>query len=341
MSRPLQFAIVLSLPLLFGCGRSESPQPAPGEKAAFKIGFMPKLVGIPYFNACKRGAEEAARELGIPLRYDGPTKADAQQQIDLLQQWVDSGEFQAIVVACNDPDLVAEILRDAMAKGILVVTYDADTQPDARKFFVNMATYEDVAHAMVDEMAEELEPRGEGKIGILTSSIQAPNQSEWAKRMKAYVKGKYPKMELLPETPHGEERNPGIEKAKALISGTSDLKGIIGLTSVAVPAAAEAVRQEVQQGRLKPGQILVTGVSTPKEMRDYVKDGTVKAFYLWSPVDLGYLAVQVADLAHRGKMLENGTIQPGRLKNISVKNREVLLGKPMRFTRENIDQFDF
>ena len=340
----LQFARLAALfatMLLLGCGKSDDPHAGGSQKASFKIGFMPKLVGIPYFNACRRGAEEAATDLGIPLRYDGPTKADAQQQIELLEQWVNSGEFQAIVVACNDPDLVAPILGDAQAKGILVITYDADTRPESRKYFVNMATYEDVAQAMVDEMADQLEPKGEGKVGILTSSIQAPNQSEWAKRMKAYVKDKYPKMELLPETQHGEDRDQGIIKAKALIAGTPDLKGIIGLTSVAVPAAAEAVRQEANQGRLQKGQIKVTGVSTPKDMRDYVKDGTVKAFFLWKPVDLGYLAVQVAYLEHSGKMGDNRTIEAGRLSNISVKNREVLLGKPMRFTPENIDQFDF
>jgi rhamnose transport system substrate-binding protein len=334
-------ALLLTVATLLGCGHESGPKAGSSQQVVFKIGFMPKLVGIPYFNACRRGAEEAANELKIPLRYDGPTKADAQQQIDLLEQWVNSGEFQAIVVACNDPDLVAPILSDAQAKGILVITYDADSKPEARKYFVNMATYEDVAYAMIDEMANQLEPKGEGKVGILTSSIQAPNQSEWAKRMKAYVKEKYPKMELLPETQHGEDRDQGITKAKALISGTKDLKGIIGLTSVAVPAAAEAVRQETIQGRLQKGQIKVTGVSTPKDMRDYVKDGTVKAFFLWNPIDLGYLAVQVAHLEHAGKMGDNRTIQAGRLANITVKNREVLLGKPMRFTLANIDQFDF
>src|SRR5205823_2393226 len=114
------------------------------------------------------------------------------------------------------------------------------------------------------------------------------------------------------------------------------LKGIIGLTSVAVPAAAEAVRQEG-----KKGQIKVTGVSTPKDMRDYVKDDTVKAFVLWNPVDLGYLTVHVAHLLHRGNMPENGTIDAGRLKNIKVKDREVLLGEPMRFDKGNIDEYDF
>jgi rhamnose transport system substrate-binding protein len=189
---------------------------------------------------------------------------------------------------------------------------------------------------MVDEMAAQLSPPGKGKVGILTSSTEAPNQAEWAKRMKAYAKKKYPDLELLKETEHGEERNPGITKARALIQANKDLVGIIGLTSVAVPAAAEAVRLEKKKGEIK-----VTGVSTPADMRDYINDGTVESFVLWNPIDLGYLAVYVADLQRKGQMPENGTITAGRLRKIQVMDREVLLGDPVRFDRKNIGKYDF
>ena len=103
-----------------------------------------------------------------------------------------------------------------------------------------------------------------------------------------------------------------------------------------LPAAAEAVRQKNKKGEIK-----VVGVSTPKDMREYVKDGTVKTVILWSPIDLGYLTVYVADLTIKGQMPTNGTINAGRLGKIQVKNHEVLLGPPMRFTRENIDDYQF
>jgi ABC-type sugar transport system substrate-binding protein len=319
-----------ALPLA-GCSDNKS-----GGSRSVKIGFMPKLIGIPYFNACERGAREAAKELSLELVYTGPTSADSTKQIELLDNWVASGEVDVLCVACNDPDQVARPLRKAQNKKIPVVTYDADSQPDARSFFVNQATYDRVAEMMVDEMAAVLVPKGEGKVGILTSYVDAPNQSQWAKRIKAYAAKKYPMMQLLAETEHGEDRDEGIKKAKNLIEATPDLKGIIGLTSVAVPAAAEAVRQEK-----KKGQIKVTGVSTPRDMRDYVMDDTVETFVLWNPVDLGYLTVYVADLLRKDKMPENGAIEAGRLGKIQVRDHEVLLGEPIRFTKENLDKYDF
>jgi ABC-type sugar transport system substrate-binding protein len=322
--------LLLVLPLC-GCANRSGPRPV-------KIAFMPKLIGIPYFNACKRGAEEAAKELNLELEYNGPSETDVTKQIGMIDMWAASGEVDCICVACNDPERVARSLQKARNKNITVITYDADSKPDARDFFVNMATYDSVARMMVDSMAEQLSPKGTGEVGILTSSVQAPNQSEWAKRMKAYVAEQYPKMKLLPETEHGENRDLGITKARAMIQAHPRMKGIIGLTSVAVPAAAEAVRQEKQHREL---DIKVGGVSTPRDMRDYVKDGTVKEFILWNPIDLGYLAVYVADLKRKGQMPNDGTIQAGRLGEIKVKDREVLLGEPVRFNKDNVDKFDF
>jgi ABC-type sugar transport system substrate-binding protein len=314
-----------------GCASRSGPRPV-------KIAFMPKLIGIPYFNACQRGAEEAAKELNIELLYNGPTETDVTKQIGMIEQWTASGEIDALCVACNDPDQIARALQKARNKKLVVITYDADSKPEARDFFVNMATYDSVARMMVDSMARQLTPKGTGEVGILTSSVQAPNQSEWAKRIKAYVAEKYPNMKLLQETEHGENRDLGITKARALIQANPNLKGIIGLTSVAVPAAAEAVRQEKKQRDL---DIKVTGVSTPRDMRDYVKDGTVQEFILWNPIDLGYLTVHVAELKRKGEMPENGAIKAGRLGEIKVKDREVLLGEPMRFDKDNVDKFDF
>jgi ABC-type sugar transport system substrate-binding protein len=327
--RLLRLAALTPLATMLGCSG--------GTTAAGKIrvGFMPKLTGIPYFNACKKGAEEAASELGLPLTYTGPTRADSGEQIKLLTGWIAGGSVDVLCLACNDPDTLVPTLKEARAAGITVVTYDADSQPEARDWFINQATYDSVANLMLDSLAKQMGQ--EGELAILTSSVQAPNQSEWAKRIKARAAEKYPKITILPETEHGEDRDLGIRKANELIADRPNLKGIVGLTSVAVPAAGEAVRQKGKKGAIHVG-----GVSTPRDMRDYVKDGTVASFVLWNPIDLGYLAVQVGVLTHQKKFAASkAPVDIGRLKNITVSDGTVLLGEPLLFTKDNIDQYDF
>lgn len=323
------FVLMVSALLAAGCGgKKDRP---------FTIAFIPKITGIPYFTACEKGAREAAEELGIELKYDGPTDAKSELQIPLLEGWIASGECDCLAVACTEMDQVSPTLSSARDKGMPVVTYDADSQPGARDYFVNMANYDDVAHAMVDELIAQLPRNPKGKVSLVTSSLEAPNQSQWAKRIRKYIK-KWPGLEVLEQdVVHGENRDLGVKKVQQLIDAEKDgLVGIIGLTSVAVPAAARAVELKKMKGK-----IVVTGVSTPRDMKNYVESGTVTSFILWNPVDLGYLTVWVCHLQREGKMVENGTINAGRLGKITVKDRVVLLGKPMKFTKANIDKVDF
>jgi ABC-type sugar transport system substrate-binding protein len=293
------------------------------------MAMMPKITGIAYFNACEKGAREAAAELGIDFTYDGPADNKVEEQIRILEQWIAQG-YDCIAVAPNHPALISPVLEQARAQGITVLTFDADADR-GRQFFINQATYEDIARALVDTVAEEI--GGKGKVAILTSTLQAPNQSQWARRMKAYRAEKYPDIVLLDEVESQESSTIGFEKSKDLIQAHPDLKGIVGLTSIAFPAAAEAVEKQGKQGH-----IAVVGLSTPREMRSYVNRGTVKTVILWRPVDLGYLTVQVAHLLHKGQMKEQGKISAGRLGEIEVRaGGEVVLGPPMRFTKENIN----
>ncbi|MCY3758560.1 MAG: hypothetical protein OXG96_12635, partial [Acidobacteria bacterium] len=71
-----------------------------------------------------------------------------------------------------------------------------------------------------------------------------------------------------------------------------------------------------------------------------VKDGTVREFCLWDPVDLGYLTIRVAHRLKQGP-LPPGRYDFGRLKGVEVRDGEVLLGPPLIFDAGNIDNYNF
>ena len=74
-----------------------------GGEDQVSVAFVPKLQGIPYFEAMNTGGQKAAQELGIEWIYRGSSTADpgAQTEIvnSLIQQRVD-----VLVVAPNDPE---------------------------------------------------------------------------------------------------------------------------------------------------------------------------------------------------------------------------------------------
>jgi rhamnose transport system substrate-binding protein len=299
-----------------------------------KICMMPKLVGIPYFNASEQGANEAAKELDVDLVYDGPTEAKAALQSQMIEQFIQQ-QCDAITVAANDPNALAPAMKKADNAGIATGAWDADVAPDARDVFVNQATFQAIGYKLVDVMAEQT--GGKGEFLVVTGSLTAPNQVAWLKEMRERMKEKYPEMSIASVEPGEEDLQLGIDITKNYLRANPDTAGVFGITSVALPGAAEAVQQI---GRA--GEVPVTGLSTPNEMKPYIESGAVKEFVLWNPVDLGYLAVYVANAQVEGNLPKSGTFKAGRLGEVKLlAEDEVLLGPPIVFSKENIDQYDF
>ena len=316
--------LILGLLVAVGCGRQDAGK--------MRIGVMPKLVGIDYFNACEKGAIEAGNELGVEVTYDGPITNDVTKQAEMLDAWI-TQRFDAICVAPNDPHALAPTLKRAMKRGIKVLTWDSDSDADSRDFFVNQATYEDIGYGLVDIMAEQT--GGKGEVAIITGALTAANQNIWMEWMRKCQQTEYPELEIVSVRPSEEDQQLAFQVALDLLKAFPNLKGIWGITSVSFPGAAGAVREAGRSGEVK-----VVGLATPNSMRQYVEDGTVETVLLWNPVDLGYLTVQAAKrLVDTGKLPEK--LEAGRLGEVWVFGKEVMLGAPMRFTKENIGEFDF
>ncbi|MEW6249637.1 MAG: substrate-binding domain-containing protein [Planctomycetota bacterium] len=314
--------------------------PAPARGGKLTICLLPKKKGVPYFTSCAKGAQEAARELGIELIYDGPTDGSPEKAAAMIERWTLQG-VDAICVSPNDPEVLAPAMKKARAKGIHILTWDADGVPAAREFMVNQATSQEIGYALVDTLVQDLGgPEVGGDVAIITAALTAANQNDWIKYIKERL-AKYPKLTLAALKPSNEDQKLAFQVTKDLVNAHPNLRGVFAISSVAFPGAAEAVKQAG-----KAGQVLVTGLSTPNDMRAHVLDGTVKSVVLWNTLDLGYLTVYAAEAVATGK-LEPGepdvqtTLKAGRLGEKQVRGDQVLLGKILVFTRENIGEFDF
>ena len=336
--RVARVALLMALVLVAAsCGVGQQPSQGGGGGGGGgpkKICMMPKLVGIPYFNAAEKGAKEAAEELGVELVYDGPTEAKAALQSQMIEQWIQQ-QCGAITVAANDPDALAPAMKKAGEAGIATGAWDADVAKEARDVFVNQATFEAIGYKMVDLMAEQTGSKG--KFLVVTGSLTAPNQVAWLEAMRERMKEKYPEMSIASVEPGEEDLQLGIDITKNYLRANPDTTGVFGITSVALPGAAEAVEQEGLEG-----EVAVTGLSTPNEMKPYLESGVVEKFALWNTVDLGYLAVHVANAQIEGNLPKSGTFKAGRLGEVEMlAEDEVLLGPPLVFSKENIDEYNF
>jgi len=298
------------------------------------VAMMPKSKGNPYFIACQRGAEEAAGELNVELLWDGPDGTDPAGQNRIVEGWITRG-VDVICVAVENREGLSPVLRKARAKGIRVVTWDADADPDAREFFVNQATPEGIGYALMDNAARVMGGRGE--FAIITGSLTAANLNEWRKYIEARLKEKYPEIKLATTRPCDDQQKKALDETKAVLAAHPKVKLVMAVCSPAVPGAAEAVKQ------LERSDVKVIGLGLPNENKPFVHAGITDTVILWNTMDLGYLTVYAAKQVADGKLKPGASeMIGGRLgRKVIDRGNNILLGRPFAFTKENIDQFDF
>jgi len=270
----------------------------------------------------------------VDLLFDGPTEPDPAKQNEIIENWITLG-VDVIAAACENKEGISTALKKAREKGIKVITFDSDANPDARDFFINQATPEGIAQTLMDEAARLTD--SEGEFAIITASLTAANMNEWRKDIEARLAEKYPKMKLVDTKPCDDLKDKAQAEATNLLSAYPNLKLIMAICSPAVPGTAEAVKQAGKTGTVK-----VIGLGLPSENRKYVHEGVTQSVILWKTKDLGYLTIKAAaDLA-------NGKLKPGakeydagKLGTLKVDGDSIVLGQPFIFNESNIDQFDF
>ncbi|QTE27954.1 autoinducer 2 ABC transporter substrate-binding protein [Pengzhenrongella sicca] len=342
-SRTILAAFAGAAVLAVSACSGSSDEPAAGNEtsaaaADVSIFMAPKFTGLAYFEVARAGGERAGEELGIDFQYVGSDEPDATAQVQTLENSI-TQKPSALVVSAIDGGAVSPSLKKAMDAGIVVVTYDADAEVDARDIFVNQLSYELAASTMLDAALLN-DPEG-GKIAFVSASPTAPNHTAHVKIMKELIDTDpaYSALSYIDTVQFaGDDEQKSFDIAVNLMQDP-DLKFIISSSAATVPAAAQAV---VAQGR--QGEVYATGFALPSSMKEFVADGSVKAFALWDPAELGYVATMAANQLVTGEITseEGQVVKAGDAGDFTVgADGELLYDKPLVFTAENIDEYDF
>ncbi|MFB5763543.1 autoinducer 2 ABC transporter substrate-binding protein [Paenibacillus medicaginis] len=318
--------------IIYRMKEAKPPMEIEETQRKYTIGIVPKVMEIPYFNVAKDGAMEAAQDLNVNIIYDGPPIADAEQQIHVIKELIER-KVDVIAVSANDPLKLIPVLTKAKQQGIRVITWDADTLPEAREMFVNMVDSETLGRHLLDTLAWTMGEKGE--YAIMTGSRSAANLNEWINWIQYQQEQFYPKLKLVDIVTTDDNPQKAFEVAQGLMEAHPNLKGIIGNSSVGPPAAAQAVKEAGKSGDIK-----VVGLSTPNLMKAYLHNGSAQMATLWSPKKLGYLTVVLAKNILEGHMPFDGQ-EIDNVGNIRVAGDVVIMGEPVDFTKENVDQYDF
>lgn len=324
---------------LSGCsGAGSAGGSGGGANKKISIAFVPKQLNNPYTDVELGGGKKAAAATGDAYSVVGPNTASASSQVSYINTLTQK-HTDVIAIAANDPNAVCSALNQAKAGGAKIITFDSDTDKSCRSLFINQVVAKDVGLVELKQLGEQIDYQGE--FAILSATANATNQNSWIKYMKDELASnpKYSKMKLVTTVYGNDDDTTSFQVAQGLLQSYPNLKGIISPTTVGIAATARYLSTSSYKGK-----VILTGLGLPNQMRQYVKDGTVKEFALWDPAKIGTATVYAAKALVAGTITgkEGDTFKAGSLGTLKVgADNTVIVGPPTEFTAANIDKFDF
>lgn len=327
--------------------KGPASQPTGGGGETPRIVFIPKSMGIAYYERMYPEFERACAELGATFDKVGPAKTDATSQIPIIKDQVQQGA-RVILLAPNSADALNPELDAARARGVKIISFNQEMpgSEDHRDACVLPCDFDQVGPSQIELLGSLM--NYEGKFAILSATTDATDQNYWLKGMRETLKDpKYAKMNMVDLVYGDDQPEKARKEADGLLTRHPDLRAILAPTSVGLEQAAKAVQARgVYPGGPNAsggGGVIVTGLGNPNLMRGYVKDGVLTKFALWDPPKEAYVA------GHLAVGLAKGTIELGEGKSFKVggeefkfgKHNVVITGGPLVFTKDNIDQYHF
>jgi rhamnose transport system substrate-binding protein len=299
------------------------------------VAFVPKLQGIPYFEAMNTGGQAACEELGCTWLYQGPVEADPAAQADIVRSYIQQG-VDALIVAPNDPDSMAPLLQQAADAGIAVATSDTDAPNSVREVFVSQASTEGIGQALTDALLEAM--GGSGRYAIVSCGQTAENLNAWIEVQEAYTAEQYPEAEIVDIVYAGEDQAAATQMATDLMNAHPDLTGLVGECTSSAPGVAQAVRDA---GKI--GQVFTVGLGTPQSMLPYLQDGSSSSSILWDVENLGYLTAWAGVQLANGEELQATNDVSADMPEVTFdeSTKVLLLGPPLRITKDNAGDYDY
>ena len=272
--------------------------PASAADGPYKMPTVVKISGIQWFNRMEEGVDEYAKESGNNAYQVGPASADAQLQVQLIEDMIAQGA-DAIAVVPFSPEAVEPVLKRAMDQGITVVTHEASDIKNAEwdlEAFRNFDFGGVIMQGLAECMGEE------GEYAVFVGSLTSKTHNEWVDGAIAYQKEHYPNMTLVGDKNETyDDQQQAYQKAQEVLRTYPDIKGMQGSASTDVAGIGLAIEE-----RGLEDDVCVFGLSLPSIAGQYMETGAVDGIYFWDPKLAGIAMNKLAEMLLKGEEVGDG-----------------------------------
>ncbi|WP_109482232.1 D-ribose ABC transporter substrate-binding protein [Paraburkholderia sp. C35] len=255
---------------------------APAANGAITVGLSISTLNNPFFVSLRKGAEDEAAKDGVTLitvdAQNDPAKQQASVE-DLIEKKV-----SVILINPTDSSAVANVVKEATAKGIKVVSLDRSV--NGADVSSHIASDHKAGGKMAaDFLAEKL--GGKGNIVELQGS---PGSSAANERGAGFDDGSAAKggVKIATRQPADFDRAKGLSVMENIIQSNKDIQGVFAQNDEMALGAVKAL----QAAGLK--NVSVVGFDATADAMTAVKDGQMAATVQQQPELIGQYGVQTA-----------------------------------------------
>ena len=305
------------------------------EKKDPVIAFVPKVIGQAWWDYVQTGVEAWAAETGIDVIYKGPAEVDAAAQVQIMTDLVNQG-VDILCFSPNDPAACEAICKQAMDKGIIVISTEAATMENVH-FDVEAFNDAGLGGFLMDELAKMMGE--EGEYITMVGSMTMESHNNWADAAVARAEEAYPNMTLVADKRVSSESDAEVayNLTKQMIQKYPNLKGILGTSSFDAPGAARAIDELGLTGK-----VFAISVAMPSETRDFLKSGVLQAVGLWDPALTAKVMLNLALDMYNGVTPASGMdLRVPGYESVEINGTLVVGDGSIAITKDNVDNFTF
>ena len=324
-------ALLLVLVMVIGlvaCGNKKDDK--------LTIAFVPKVEGQAWWDYVGEGVKAwAAENPEIEVIYKGPATVDPAAQVQIMTDMVNQG-VDVLCFSANDPNACEEICKEAMSKGIIVISTECSGMTNIN-YDVEAFNDAGLGAFLMDQLAGMMGE--EGEYITMVGSMTMESHNNWADAGVARAQEAYPNMTLVEDARISSESDAEVayNRTKEMIQKYPNLKGILGTSSFDAPGAARAIDELGLTGK-----VFAISVAMPSETKDYLKSGVLQCVGLWDPAVTARVMLNLAVEMYNGTEIKAGMdLGETGYEAVKIEGKVIIGDGALAITADNVDNFTF
>jgi len=286
MSNRRAFALTLAVAATLGASASAFAQET-------YVALIPKGFQHQFWQAVKKGAEQAGADFKVKVSFDGPeSESMVDKQIDILAATL-AKKPSAIGFAALDSQAAVPLLKKAQALKIPVIAFDSGVDSPIP---LTTASTNNVAAAALaaDKLAALI--GDEGEVAVVGHDQTSRTGIDRVEGFVSRMKSAHPKVKIVTVQYGGGDHLKSTEVTKSILQANPKIKGMFGTNE----GAAIGVLNGAKESKRK---IVIIGYDSGKQQRAAIASGEMAGAITQNPVGIGYKTVEAAIKALKGETL--------------------------------------